>query len=55
MLPFRWELIDAFHYLPHFAELRGALEPLPPAALREAVMVRSTPPTGIRRCSSTRS
>jgi peptidoglycan/xylan/chitin deacetylase (PgdA/CDA1 family) len=38
VLPFRWELIDAFHYLPNFAELRGAQEPRSPAALRAAVM-----------------
>lgn len=38
VLPFRWPLIDAFHYLPHFAEHRravlGAPDPLAPAALR---------------------
>jgi peptidoglycan/xylan/chitin deacetylase (PgdA/CDA1 family) len=38
LLPFRWELIDAFHYLPHFAQRRraavGAPDVLPPAALR---------------------
>jgi len=41
LLPFRWELIDAFHYLPHFASLRrriaGSPAPLPPARLREAL------------------
>jgi peptidoglycan/xylan/chitin deacetylase (PgdA/CDA1 family) len=37
VLPFRWELVDAFYYLPHFAELRGGAEPLPPARLREAI------------------
>jgi peptidoglycan/xylan/chitin deacetylase (PgdA/CDA1 family) len=37
VLPFRWELVDAFYYLPHFDELRGRAEPLPPARLREAI------------------
>ncbi len=37
VLPFRWELVDAFYYLPHFGELRGAGEPLPPSRLREAI------------------
>jgi peptidoglycan/xylan/chitin deacetylase (PgdA/CDA1 family) len=37
-LPFRWELLDAFHYLPHFADMRGAGEPLPPARLRETLL-----------------
>jgi peptidoglycan/xylan/chitin deacetylase (PgdA/CDA1 family) len=37
-LPFRWELLDAFHYLPHFAGRRGREAPLPPAALRSAVL-----------------
>ena len=36
-LPFRWELLDAYHYLPHFAGMRGTEEPLPPARLRETV------------------
>ncbi len=36
-LPFRWELLDAYHYLPHFADRRGREEPLPPARLRETV------------------
>ena len=36
-LPFRWELLDAYHYLPHFADRRGRAEPLPPARLRETV------------------
>jgi peptidoglycan/xylan/chitin deacetylase (PgdA/CDA1 family) len=39
VLPFRWELIDAYFYLPHFGSLRernGDPEaPLPPAVLRE--------------------
>jgi peptidoglycan/xylan/chitin deacetylase (PgdA/CDA1 family) len=38
VLPFRWTLIDAFHYLPTFAERRraalGSPDPLPPVALR---------------------
>ena len=37
VLPFRWPLIDAFHYLPHFGDLRerllGSDEPLPPSRL----------------------
>jgi peptidoglycan/xylan/chitin deacetylase (PgdA/CDA1 family) len=37
VLPFRWELIDAFHYLPHFASLRGTDEVLPPSRLRAAL------------------
>jgi peptidoglycan/xylan/chitin deacetylase (PgdA/CDA1 family) len=41
VLPFRWELIDAFHYLPHFGDRRqavlGAADPLPPAALRRTL------------------
>jgi peptidoglycan/xylan/chitin deacetylase (PgdA/CDA1 family) len=37
VLPFGWEHVDAFYYLPHFAGLRGAAEPLPPARLREAI------------------
>jgi len=32
ILPFRWELVDAWYYLPRFAG------PQPPAALREAVL-----------------
>jgi peptidoglycan/xylan/chitin deacetylase (PgdA/CDA1 family) len=38
VLPFRWPLVDAFHYLPHFAGLRerylGTGEPQPPSRLR---------------------
>jgi peptidoglycan/xylan/chitin deacetylase (PgdA/CDA1 family) len=37
-LPFRWPLLDAFHYLPHFAGRRGSPDPLPPARLRETVL-----------------
>ena len=37
VLPFRWELLDAYHYLPHFAARRGTEEPLPPERLREAI------------------
>jgi peptidoglycan/xylan/chitin deacetylase (PgdA/CDA1 family) len=38
VLPFRWELLDAYHYLPHFADRRGSPEPLPPARLRETLL-----------------
>jgi peptidoglycan/xylan/chitin deacetylase (PgdA/CDA1 family) len=42
VLPFRWHLIDAYHYLPHFEGLRrrrgDPAEPLPPAALRAALL-----------------
>ena len=42
VLPFRWPLLDAFHYLPHFGPMReqvlGSPEPLPPERLRVAVM-----------------
>ena len=42
MLPFRWELIDAYFYLPHFAERRRANGdpevPMEPAVLRERVL-----------------
>ena len=38
VLPFRWELLDAYHYLPHFAGRRGQEAPLPPSALRETVL-----------------
>ena len=42
MLPFRWPLLDAYYYLPHFAALRRANgdpeEPMAPAALRDAVL-----------------
>ena len=41
-LPFRWELIDAYYYLPHFAALRrmngDPEEPMAPAVLRERVL-----------------
>ena len=37
VLPFRWELIDAYHYLPHFASLRGTDELLPPSRLRASL------------------
>jgi peptidoglycan/xylan/chitin deacetylase (PgdA/CDA1 family) len=37
VLPFRWPLIDAFHYLPHFGNMRkrflGSDDVLPPARL----------------------
>ena len=42
ILPFRWELIDAYYYLPHFASRRtrnGDPEaPMEPALLRERVL-----------------
>ena len=42
VLPFRWELIDAYFYLPHFASRRverGDPEaPMEPATLRERVL-----------------
>ena len=42
VLPFRWALIDAYFYLPHFGPLREAngdsAEPLEPAAVRERVL-----------------
>jgi peptidoglycan/xylan/chitin deacetylase (PgdA/CDA1 family) len=42
VLPFRWPLLDAFHYLPRFASRRerelGSGEPLPPERLRATVM-----------------
>ncbi len=42
VLPFRWELIDAYHYLPSFAALRerngDPAAPLEPAILRERVL-----------------
>jgi hypothetical protein len=38
ILPFRWAVLDAYHYLPRFAGLRAreraAADPLPPAGLR---------------------
>lgn len=41
VLPFRWALIDAFHYLPSFAGRRrsalGTPEVLPPVALRRSL------------------
>lgn len=37
VLPFRWELLDAYHYLPHFAGRRGQEAPLPPERLRATV------------------
>jgi peptidoglycan/xylan/chitin deacetylase (PgdA/CDA1 family) len=42
VLPFRWELIDAYYYLPHFQGLRerkgDQSDPMQPAQLREAVL-----------------
>jgi peptidoglycan/xylan/chitin deacetylase (PgdA/CDA1 family) len=41
VLPFRWPLVDAFHYLPHFGSLRerllGSGDVLPPARLAAGV------------------
>ena len=45
-LPFRWPLLDAYHYLPHFAVMRGAEEPLPPPRLRETVLAALEEPHG---------
>jgi peptidoglycan/xylan/chitin deacetylase (PgdA/CDA1 family) len=42
LLPFRWELIDAYYYLPHFGRRRAANgdpeAPMEPAVLRERVL-----------------
>ena len=42
MLPFRWELIDAYYYVPHFGPLRqrnGDSEaPMEPAVVRERML-----------------
>ena len=42
MLPFRWELIDAYYYVPHFGPLRernGDPEaPMEPAVVRERML-----------------
>ena len=37
VLPFAWPLVDAFHYLPRFASLRGAEAPHPPVAHARAL------------------
>jgi peptidoglycan/xylan/chitin deacetylase (PgdA/CDA1 family) len=41
VLPFRWPLVDAFHYLPHLGSLRkrhlGSDDVLPPARLELAI------------------
>jgi peptidoglycan/xylan/chitin deacetylase (PgdA/CDA1 family) len=41
VLPFRWPLVDALYYLPHFADLRerylGTREPQPPERMRSAI------------------
>jgi peptidoglycan/xylan/chitin deacetylase (PgdA/CDA1 family) len=41
VLPFRWPLVDALYYLPHFADLReqhlGTREEQPPERLRSAI------------------
>ena len=33
IMPFAWPLVDAYHYLPRFAALRGSEAPRPPAEL----------------------
>ena len=33
ILPFAWRMVDAYHYLPRFARLRGSAEPRSPAQL----------------------
>ena len=42
LLPFRWPLVDALYYLPHFADLRerylGTHEAQPPARVRAAML-----------------
>lgn len=42
MLPFRWQLIDAYYYLPHFGDLRqrkgDPADPMSPDAMRDAVL-----------------
>src|SRR3954453_10535016 len=42
MLPFRWRLIDAYYYLPHFGGLRerngDPADPMPPGAMRDAAL-----------------
>ena len=45
-LPFRWPLLDAYHYLPHFGGMRGTPEPLPPSRLRETVLAALEEPHG---------
>jgi peptidoglycan/xylan/chitin deacetylase (PgdA/CDA1 family) len=37
VLPFAWPLVDAYHYLPRFAALRGSTEPHSPAAFAAAL------------------
>ncbi len=41
VLPFEWRMLDAFHYLPRFGDLResfaGSDEPLSPARFRESL------------------
>jgi peptidoglycan/xylan/chitin deacetylase (PgdA/CDA1 family) len=41
ILPFRWAMVDAYHYLPRFGGLReadrGSSDPSPPAAFGEAL------------------
>jgi peptidoglycan/xylan/chitin deacetylase (PgdA/CDA1 family) len=45
ILPFAWPLVDAYHYLPRFAELRGGDDPRSPAAFEAALGE-----TGDERC-----
>jgi peptidoglycan/xylan/chitin deacetylase (PgdA/CDA1 family) len=37
ILPFAWTTVDAYHYLPRFAPLRGTREPRSPAELAEVL------------------
>jgi peptidoglycan/xylan/chitin deacetylase (PgdA/CDA1 family) len=41
ILPFQWRLVDAYYYLPRFADLRGSPDELPPerfaAAIEDAI------------------
>ncbi len=50
VLPFRWELIDAYYYVPHFAALRernGDPEaPMEPGAVRERMLAALDAHTG---------
>jgi len=42
VLPFRWPLVDAYYYMPHFAGLRerhgASADPLEPADMRSAIL-----------------
>jgi peptidoglycan/xylan/chitin deacetylase (PgdA/CDA1 family) len=37
ILPFRWDLVDAFYVLPRFGPLRGSADPRPPEELARAL------------------